>query len=270
MNIQKFFALSFLAATFFNCGIPKAEADALKEEIAELKIQIDDCQNGADRLLGKANLFFEQNDYLKSQHVLGSLISKFPHSSQANIGKQLLKKVNIGLDKERILKEKEEAERLNRLANATKRMRKKYDDIDEITWYRDKTSPYYTNYNGFFAYIGKPDNGIPYLRLRIQYAADDWLFIERYIIKVDGKTYNILEENYGEIETDNGNGGIWEWLDRNVGDSELNIIKAVANGKDVKIRYVGRKYHKDKTITSSQKRALKNVLDAYEALGGSK
>jgi len=42
----------------------------------------------------------------------------------------------------------------------------------------------------------------------------------------------------------------------------------VANGKDVKIRFSGKDYYKDKTITNQQKLALRNILDAYEALGG--
>lgn len=169
---------------------------------------------------------------------------------------------NKKAEEERLKKEKQ------RLADATKKMRKKYDDMNGITWYRDRTSPQYTNYNGFFAYIGKEEGSNPWLRLRIQYAADDWLFIEKYIIKVDGRIYTISEEKYGEIETDNGSGGIWEWLDRTVNQNEFEIIKAVANGENVKIRFVGKQYHKDKTITSKQKLALRNVLDTYEALGG--
>ena len=53
-----------------------------------------------------------------------------------------------------------------------------------------------------------------------------------------------------------------------VGSSEYQILKAVANGKDLKIRFEGKDYYKDKTITAQQKTALRNVLDAYEALGG--
>ena len=45
-------------------------------------------------------------------------------------------------------------------------------------------------------------------------------------------------------------------------------MKAVANGKSVKIRFIGKQYYKDKTISSKQKRALRNVIDAFEAMGG--
>ncbi len=88
------------------------------------------------------------------------------------------------------------------------------------------------------------------------------------MLKVDGKIYNISEESYGEIKIDNGSGGIWEWLDRSVSASEYEIVKAVANSKSAKLRYNGKGYYKDKKITYKEKVALKNILNAYEALGG--
>lgn len=262
-----------LLTTIFNsCGIPQSEVDKLSAEIETLKKEIDECKNGADKLFGKANLYFEQKDFNQSKSELSTLIQKYPTSVEAEKGKKLLTKINIEIKKLAEQKKKEEIKREKeeekRLTNATKNMRKKYDDIKEITWYRDKTSPQYNNYNGLFGYFGKSNTGSPFLRLRIQYAADNWLFIEKYVIKVDGLTYEIEEEKYGEIETDNGYGRIWEWLDRAVSKKELEIMKAIANGKDVKIRFIGKQYYKDKTINSTQKQALRNVLDAFEALGG--
>ena len=255
-----------------SCGIPQSEVDKLNAEIETLKKEVDDCKNGADKLFGRANLYFDQKDFNKSKSELNTLIEKYPTSTEADKGKELLSKIDSEIEKIAEQKKKEELVKKKaeekRIANATSKMRKKTDDMNGITWYHDKTSPRYTNQNGFFAYIGKKENSSPWLRLTIQYAADDWLFIEKYIIKVDDVTYTISEEKYGEIETDNGSGGIWEWLDRAVDQNEMEIIKAVANGSNVKIRYVGKQYHKDRTITSTQKQALRNVLDAYEALGG--
>ena len=99
----------------------------------------------------------------------------------------------------------------------------------------------------------------------IQYTAYDWLFIEKYIINVDGLIYEITPNTYDEIKTDNRNGMIWEWIDREVGFSEYLLINAVSRGKNVKIRFVGKYYRRDMTITNQQKKALKNVLDAYIA-----
>lgn len=138
----------------------------------------------------------------------------------------------------------------------------------EITWYYDKTTTQYADVNSFHLYMGKTKDRNPFLRLKIQYSADDWLFIESYMLKVDGKTYNISEDSYGEIKTDNGSGEIWEWLDRYVSASEYEIVKAVANSKSAKLRHNGKDYYKDRTITYKEKVALKNILNAYEALGG--
>jgi tetratricopeptide (TPR) repeat protein len=272
MNKITKLTLILLTIIFYSCGIPQSDVDKLNAEIETLKKEIDECKNGADKLFGRANLYFEQEDFEKSKTVLNNLIQKYPSSTEAEKGKEFLVKIDSEIEKiteqrkkEEIARKKEEEKRL---ASATKNMRKKYDDMSETTWYRDRTSPQYTNYNGFFGYFGKSNTGNPFLRLRIQYAADDWLFIERYVIKVDGITYEIAEEKYGEIETDNGSGGIWEWLDRSVTKKEMEIMNAVANGKDVKIRFIGKQYRKDKTINSTQKRALRNVIDAFEAMGG--
>lgn len=265
--------IGFLMTGLIGCvGVSQNEYDTLKAENEKLKQEIEDLKFGPDKLLSQAKLYIESKDFSKAKVELQNLIEKHSDSQQATEAKQLLAITDNSIKEEKALEEKALIEKQkadkDRLANATKKMRVKVDDINDMTWYYDKTSPQYTNYNGFYAYIGTSKGSKPWLRLVIQYAADDWLFIEKYIIKVDRQTYNITEDSYGEIKTDNGSGGIWEWLDRKVGYSEYQIIKAVANGKDVKIRFNGKDYYKDKTITAQQKIALQNVLDAYEALGG--
>lgn len=252
--------------------IDHSEITELKAKIENLKKQLDECENGADKLLSRANLLFDQGEFARSKSNITMLLEKYPTSPEAERGKKLQPSIDSEIEELALKKKKEELNKKRkeeqRLADATSKMRRKVDDMNGVTWYHDKTSPRYTNQNGFFAYIGTIDDTHPWLRIAIQYKADDWLFIERYIIKVDDKTYTIEENKYGEIQTDNGNGGIWEWLDRAVDQKEMEIIRAVATGKNVKIRYVGKHYHKDRTITSSEKRALRNVLDAYEVLGG--
>jgi len=265
--------ISFLMTLLTNCGgVSQKEYDSLKAENEKLKVEIEDLKFGPDKLLSQAKVYIDSKDFINAKSELQTLLDKHPASQQSTEAKILMTSVENGIKEQKLAEEKALAEKerkeKERLANATKKMSKKYDDVNEITWYRDKSSPAYVNYNGFYAYIGQSNGSKPWLRLAIQYAADDWLFIESYTIKVDGKTYTISENSYGEIKTDNGSGGIWEWLDRQVGSSEYEIIKAVANGKDVKIRFSGKDYHKDKTITEQQKTALRNVLDAYEALGG--
>jgi len=143
-------------------------------------------------------------------------------------------------------------------------MTKNTDKIEEIDWYRDKSSPAYNNRNGFFIYMGKHGTSDPWLRLRIQYYAEDWLFIESFILVADGQRF---ERTGAKFERDHDS-KIWEWYDENLSASDLQMIRAVIDSKVAVIRFNGRQYRKDKTITSAQKTALQNVLDAYKVLGG--
>lgn len=263
----------FLLTILIGCGgVSQNQYNVLKAENEKLKKEIEDMKFGPDKLLNQAKYYLDGKDFYNAKIELQALLEKHSGSQQATDAKSLLEIVNKGINEQKIAEEKANIEKENaqkdRLANATKKMSKKYDDINEVTWYRDKTSPNYVNYNGFYVKIGQSIGSKPWLILVIQYTADDWLFIESYTIKVDGKTFTISENSYGEIKTDSGDGEIWEWLSRQVGATEYEIIKAVAYGKDVKIRFSGKDYRKDKTITEQQKLALRNVLDAYEALGG--
>ena len=239
---------------------PSIETE-IKKEVAEPSIE--DEVISADKLLSEPLTLFSDNKFEESTALINLLKEKHPTSEKIIEAEKLLSDI----DKE--LKEIELAEK-RRLSSALKKMRKNIDDMQGVTWYYDKSSPKYVNSRtSLYAYIGKKEDKLPYLRLKIQYAADDWLFIDKFIINVDGVIYEIIEESYGEIKSDSGNGGkIWEWLDRSVNEKELNLIKAISSGKVVKIRFSGSKYHKDVTLSSRDKSALMNVLNAFEALGG--
>lgn len=158
---------------------------------------------------------------------------------------------------------KEEQEK-RRIATAVQKMSKNTDKIEGIDWYKDRSSPKYNNANAFYLYIGKRGAGAPWLRLRIQYHASDWLFINSFTVVADGQRF---DRSGVRFERDNNN-MIWEWYDENLSASDLQMIRAVIASKETVIRFNGRQYRKDVTITSAQRAALQNVLDAYTALGG--
>jgi hypothetical protein len=140
------------------------------------------------------------------------------------------------------------------------------DDFKETSYYRDKASPQYTNANGFYIYVGTKKGYSPTLFLRIQYYGEDWLFIEKYLFKVDGYTYEI-DPSYGDVETDNDS-KVWEWFDTSPNKGELDLIKKIASSKKAVMRLEGSKYYKDVTISSTQKKAISRVLTVYAGLGG--
>lgn len=151
-------------------------------------------------------------------------------------------------------KKREKAER------HLKSFKKNEDDFEGNAFYRDPRTPYYTNVNFIYPYIGQNKDRY-WLRLKFQYASDDWLFINKGILLVDGEKFTVT----GNWKRDN-NSGIWEWLDISVGDTERLILKKIANSKSAKIRYVGTQYHNDRAITQKEKSIIKKTLKIYDDL----
>lgn len=141
-----------------------------------------------------------------------------------------------------------------------KTFRKNSDDFNDMTFYRDKRAPVYNNRNFIFPYIGEK-NGYYWMKIRYQYAADDWLFIEQVRIKTDSSNYSI----FADFERDN-NSEIWEWHDQTVNEKELAMLEDIADSKEAKVRYVGSQYRDDRVLTWKEKDIIKKTLEIYKAL----
>jgi hypothetical protein len=144
-------------------------------------------------------------------------------------------------------------------------LRREYDDFSEITWYHDRRSPRYDDRNGIFLYIGKQKRSKPWLRFRIQYAADQWLFIQEYKIKADGEYFTITP-GFQEVQRDNGGGKIWEWYDCAPDEYILEMIHAMITADDAQIRHIGKQYADTRTVTRAEKESLQDVLAAFEVM----
>lgn len=230
------------------------EGEAMKARMtAKLKAELED--NRAS-VIQEIHDLMNKKDYLLA-HRKADRFREFDDEEMRQLAKAALARHQ---EAEAIRKAQEE----RRMATAIQKMIKSTDKIERTDWYRDKSSPAYNNQNGFFLYIGKRGAADPWLRLRIQYHADDWLFIESFVVVADGQRF---EHNVVKFERDNDS-TIWEWYDENLSESDLTMIRAVIGSKEAIIRFNGRQYRSDKKITSAQKAALQNVLDAYKALGG--
>lgn len=264
--MAQIYKLLIITILFFSCQ--HNEVMKLQAEVDMLTLELDNCKFGAEKLYKYALSYKKNGQYEESRKQILKLMQKHPKSSQALKSEPLLKEINELIENKNLKKEAEraakEAVEKKRRQKALKNMRKKHDDMNDITWYRDKSSPIYSNVNGLFCYFGVSKKEPLRLRFRIQYKGENWLFINSYLINVDGVKY---EMNADGISRDNDN-GIWEWIDILVFKDELEIIKAISKGKKVKIRHIGDKYYKDRIITNREKQALRNVLDAYQAIGG--
>jgi hypothetical protein len=138
----------------------------------------------------------------------------------------------------------------------------KYDDIEQVTWIYSKSKPKYTNTMAFFNYIGLKDDGQRWKRIVIRYHGNDWLFINKIIIKTDNQTYTL---NASDSKRDH-NADVWEWIDIAEGDTEYVMINDIINSSAVKVRFVGQQYHRDWILTKKEIKGLKEIEDYYYLL----
>jgi hypothetical protein len=140
-----------------------------------------------------------------------------------------------------------------------KPFRKSVDKIEGVSWYE---MPYYHQMykSRIQPYIGE-SNGSFWLRLKIVYHADNWLFIQGFKFVGDGNIRE-LSMHGRRIERDNSS-TIWEWVDVKADSEEINLLRLIGTSKDAEIRYIGRTYYKDRKITTNEKKAIKFTVESY-------
>ena len=165
-------------------------------------------------------------------------------------------------------KRTEEEEKQRKEKAALAKLRKNRDEMEGITWYKHPTT--HNSYgtvarDGIFVYFGRRDKGAPWLRAKAYYSSDDWLFVRNFFVVADGERY---DKKYSRFERNNAAGKIWEWHDWSPDRDDIKMLMAIAKAQSAKIRFVGDKYYSDRTFSSSQKKAIAEVLTAFEGIGG--
>lgn len=159
-------------------------------------------------------------------------------------------------------------ENLEQAKKSLKSLHVDHDEFEGVFWYRDKSSPKYTNQNGLYLYFGLDGDHkiIQPLRIAIQYQANDWIFFEKVAFNIDGEK---VEYDPARVRTETDDSGIFEWVDQAMHEEEFSIISRIIDSKESTIRLYGRTGNVDRKVTETQKKAMSNVLKAYELLGGS-
>lgn len=153
----------------------------------------------------------------------------------------------------------------DKMNNALSKLNKKYDDVRGITFYESPSSPQYADTRSFvLPYIGMRSDDDAWLCLSADYTGKDWIFYSELIINADGSRFSKTCSS-SDINRDNDGGVVWEYYNSGATDSDIEWLKAVANANNATIRFSG-KYSYDLNVSESDKQAIKDVLDAYEAV----
>ena len=247
-----------------------SENKTLKSEIVQLKNQVKQLQEELEKykydpvkLLAEAKTNFENRNFEGVDVIKEQIIKYHPQSEEKKEIEALclqiekIKKDDAEkAEKERIRKEEE------RLASV-KKLKKDYDDVSGITWYKQPYFVHYNNTNLISLYIGQKDKDV-WLRLKMSYYGDDWIFFENAYLSYDGNTKEIMFDKYEEKETDHDS-KVWEWIDVPVNQELYAYLNNFINGNNLKMRFSG-KYTKTKDLNVKEKKGLKDVLTAYQIL----
>lgn len=233
-----------------------AEVTLLRDSLNKVIPELEGYRNDPVKLCSNVDELYKSGNVDELNFIKAKLAKYHPESEQYTKVSNLIEKYEAEQIK------KAEAEKKARL-KAVSKLRKEYDDINHITWYYNPYFTHYNNSNHTSIYIGQNDNTV-WLRLRMSYEGDDWIFFTSAFLSYDGNTKYIPFDEYREKKTDN-NTRVWEWIDVGVDDDLISYLNNMVNGKNVKMRLSG-KYTHTRNLTSTEIKAIKDVLLAYDVL----
>lgn len=265
--------IPFLLISLVSCGPSQKEYDRLKVENDSLKNEIDNILNGPDRLLNEAIALMNEEIWNQAIHKLKLI--QIEHKSSPLYDKtvpliaECEKEIQLLLKKqeaERIAKEKAAKKAEEQRLASVRKLKKKFDDVSGITWYYNPYFTHYDNNNAVSLYMGKKEGSKPWLILKMSYTGDDWIFFKNAYLSYDGNTREVSFDYYKDRDSDNGYGGtVWEWLQVSPSESQIEFIRSMVKGKDIKMRLSG-KYSRTTKISGNMLQGLKDVLLAYDVL----
>lgn len=134
----------------------------------------------------------------------------------------------------------------------------------EVSFFYPPKAPKYTNVNWLYPYFVFSGSTIG-ARYRIQYEADDWLFINSVQIKITNQdnSTDIIDFYSGSFKRDN-NSRIWEWADFELPAKMYLDLHQISSAKTAKIRFNGLNYHKERLMTNNEKSSIASFLKIYE------
>jgi hypothetical protein len=115
---MKSYFIFLLLLFIYSCsdGPSKSEFEKLKSENERLKSELDDCKNGAEKIIAYVEKAYKENNFLEAKRNIDLLYQNHPESPKNKEFKELLTEIEKKIAIEEKLKEEAEKERI-RLAN---------------------------------------------------------------------------------------------------------------------------------------------------------
>lgn len=244
------------------------ENEMLKAQIQSLTHELDAYKYSPEKLLAEAQIASKNENKDKLYLILANLQEYHPQAPECV---KVQKMIDDIIAKEQVTKEAErkklEEEKQERLS-VVKSLRKKYDDVQDITWYSNPYFIHYNNTNLVSLYIGESATKV-WLRLKISIYNcddDDWIFFNRAYLWYDGNLQELEYESLSDHHWDNTADCKWEWCDLKVRESDLLFLQKLIYGKTVKVQLRGREKVETRTLSDEEISAIKVMITAYKVL----
>ena len=129
---------------------------------------------------------------------------------------------------------------------------------DENTWVADQRS-------FILPYMGIDENNNVWLDVVYNYTGDDWVFWTSLTILADGEKFT-QSYSSSQMVHDNSGGKVWEYIDDFPDAAGIDMLRAIANANEVLVRFQGRDYAVDITLSDTDKAAIRQTLEVFDAL----
>ena len=253
------------------CGVSQdeynrdnSENEQLKSENEKLRVELDELLNGSERLLTNMKLSYDEKDFEDAKNIYVILKEKHFNSEEFSRATLLYNEIiNIEQEEENKRKQEEEILKQERL-QALEGLVVEHDDISGITWYYQPYFMHYNNRNLTSIYMGEKDSEI-WLRLKMSYYGDNWIFFETAYLSYEGNTFDVLFDKYENKETENAGGEVWEWIDVPVEETTIAFLEKFAQSTEAKMRLTG-KYEETRNLSQDEKDGITDILNGYYAL----
>ena len=143
-----------------------------------------------------------------------------------------------------------------------RRMKKRTDEFNGNVFCEHPNTPRYVDTRSYIAvYIGQ-NEGRVWLRMRLNYTSDSWLFVENAAFNIDGETIRLP---YTDWKRDNDS-EIWEWIDVPI-DADLRAtLEKISVSKSTIVRFNGQQYYDNVTIRETDKQVIRDMFLVEEIL----
>ena len=231
--------------------------DSLQNIVTQLQTELDAYKYTPEKLCANAEQLFNSNEESKLKDILEKLHQYHPEAPETKTIEGYLNTISENRHKEQ---ERIRAERMK----AVDVLSKKYDDVNGIMWFYSKQTNHKVWSNMASLYIGK-DHSSVWLRLKMSYYGEDWIFFENAYLSFEGNTYTIPFDRYNDKKTENSGGMVWEWIDVGVDSELLSYFKNFVRGDSPKMRLSG-KYTHTRNLSTREIKSMQEVLLAYDVM----